>query len=647
MILLRRLHIVNWMYYSVQTIELEQSNLLSGPTGSGKSSIVDALQVILLGEINSRHFNRSATGGKSDRSVVTYLRGRFSDSEWKRMDKAFSSYIVADFIDEQNKEVFCYGVVFDLAEDNQHDKDYFYIGKEFNLEWAVKSHGGGKVALSRKDFKNEVKTLGVPMKLFAPAEYKSDLLIRLGIYDDHYFDVFRSAVAYVPLEKIEDFIVRNICHMEDNIDVPGMRTAIHEYQRMQSDMADFLSRQKKLSEIKSIYDEYSSRLETLESQEYIIARAKVDALREEQLAAETQMGVLEDERADFGRQEEELETLKSEKTLRQAELIKLIDDDPEKRRKEELKGRLDACNESISKREKQRDNYVLLLGQRLTAWTRQLNALLEAAEELGLDRTEIKGAMRTLELYQQYSKETFGDLDVLALGEANTRLERLRGSVLGVQLNLKTLRDDARRRVEGYSIQLKALEEGVKSYPKDLLALKAHLYDALVEKYGEDATLDILADLITITDSAWVNVIEGYLRRQKMYLLTKPEHYSEALKVFRIYSREKKCYSYRLINTGSILCENMSVLDNSLAAVIESEHSAAARYIEYLLGRVERVDSIDIVGGRRTAITADGMLYSGFTAARMNEDDWRMKYIGQASIALQIEEIQRLYEEEE
>ena len=68
------------MYYSIQTIDLQQSNLLSGQTGSGKSSIVDALQVILLGEINSRYFNRSATGNKSDRNIVTYLRGRFSDS---------------------------------------------------------------------------------------------------------------------------------------------------------------------------------------------------------------------------------------------------------------------------------------------------------------------------------------------------------------------------------------------------------------------------------------------------------------------------------------------------------------------------------------------------------------------------------------
>lgn len=53
MIWMRRMYIVNWMYYGIQTIEWERSNLLTGITGSGKSSLIDALKVVILGE-NSR-----------------------------------------------------------------------------------------------------------------------------------------------------------------------------------------------------------------------------------------------------------------------------------------------------------------------------------------------------------------------------------------------------------------------------------------------------------------------------------------------------------------------------------------------------------------------------------------------------------------
>ena len=61
MIWMKRLHIINWMYYGIQTVEIDKSNLLTGITGSGKSSLIDALQVVMLGE-TGRFFNRSATG---------------------------------------------------------------------------------------------------------------------------------------------------------------------------------------------------------------------------------------------------------------------------------------------------------------------------------------------------------------------------------------------------------------------------------------------------------------------------------------------------------------------------------------------------------------------------------------------------------
>lgn len=107
MIILRRFHVINWMYYGIQTVEFDGSNLISGPTGSGKSSIVDALQIVLMGEIGTRYFNRSATGSKSDRTIITYLRGKYHESEYKRANKAFSSYLAADFYDEVNREEFC------------------------------------------------------------------------------------------------------------------------------------------------------------------------------------------------------------------------------------------------------------------------------------------------------------------------------------------------------------------------------------------------------------------------------------------------------------------------------------------------------------------------------------------------------------
>lgn len=646
MIWIRRLHVINWMYYGVQSIELEGSNLLTGITGSGKSSMIDALQVVMMGEANSRYFNRSATGSKSDRTIVTYLRGKYHDSGYKRKDKAFSSYLAADFYDELNRDEFCYGVAFDLAEDNTVEKDFFYVGKKFQREWALKPLGDKKAARSRKEFKGEMKERGIPLKLFTPGEYKQDLLVRLGIYDEHFFQVFRTAVAYVPLDKIEDFIVKNICHMEDNIDVQGMKSAIHEYQRMQRDMADFQERQRRLEEIKGIYDEFFARSETLRTQDYIIQRACVDRLREEQLAAEASKSDTENEYDLRTKEDNRLKALIQEKETRHTELVQQIAGDPTAKRQEELRVNLNACSQKMQECKGYRDKQLLLLGQRLAAWKRLLFEAAESPAAEELNRAELAWLSRVFELYGQYNKDNFTSLDSLALSEANNRLEQLRNQALVLQTSWKSLRDEAKRRAEGYRAQLRELEKGVKSYPADLLALKTHLQDVLSQQNGMSVQVSILADLISITDAAWVNVTEGYLRRQRLYLLVLPKHYQEAVLIFKKYSRENKCYQYRLVNTGGVLAERLEVFDNSLAKIIDADQPAARKYVDYLLGRVERVENIEKVSGRRTALTVDGMLYSGFTAARMNEDDWRMKYIGQDSIRRQIEEISRLLDEE-
>lgn len=49
---LKKILLINWLYFSKEIIEVGDVNFLTGKNGAGKSTVIDALQIVLLGETN-------------------------------------------------------------------------------------------------------------------------------------------------------------------------------------------------------------------------------------------------------------------------------------------------------------------------------------------------------------------------------------------------------------------------------------------------------------------------------------------------------------------------------------------------------------------------------------------------------------------
>lgn len=76
---LKKILLINWLYFSKELIEVSDVNFLTGKNGAGKSTVIDALQIVLLGETNARNFNQAANE-KSQRTLDGYLRADMDEN---------------------------------------------------------------------------------------------------------------------------------------------------------------------------------------------------------------------------------------------------------------------------------------------------------------------------------------------------------------------------------------------------------------------------------------------------------------------------------------------------------------------------------------------------------------------------------------
>ena len=133
---LKKILLINWLYFSKELIEVSDVNFLTGKNGAGKSTVIDALQIVLLGETNARNFNQAANE-KSQRTLDGYLRADMDENNpYSRRGKDFSSYIACEFQDEVEGTSFVTGVVFDCRSDGRN---------AFSFTWGLCR----KIALSR------------------------------------------------------------------------------------------------------------------------------------------------------------------------------------------------------------------------------------------------------------------------------------------------------------------------------------------------------------------------------------------------------------------------------------------------------------------------------------------------------------------
>lgn len=602
----------NWHYINEKILSFhDEINFFTGHSGSGKSTVLDALQIVLYADTNGRGFFNKAAKEDSDRSLIEYLRGMKVVQENNEIgylrNKNFSTTIVLEFQDTQTSKVQSLGVIFDVdVSVNDVNRMFFWHAGEL----LSNHYRDNEKALSISELKSYLQgNYSKEDYSFSRTneKFRNELYSNYfgGLHPKHFPALFKKAIPFKMDMKLEDFVKNYIC-TEHDIHMEDMQDSVAQYTRLKRRLEDTRKEISLLTDIKEQYGRYRLQGNQLDQYQYHLDKLDITTI------------------------ERRMERLRYQQGAYQADIKVLLQSIQELEQEiKGLQGQRDEVafaiqNSGYEHLEAELDN----LNQMLELLYRNKAAHDKMAAGLGA-WLEIEGLEQSLvELITQLNTEQVSGADIVnlktQLTELRQGLEEEKGELTGELSELKLKLTDTNK-------QMNLLKNGQKAYPNYLLEAKDFIAKELEQAYEQQITVDILADVIELKDERWLNAVEGYMGNNKLSLMVAPEYAGAALKLYQQLD-PKKYHRVAVIDTEQVLQNLRPSLPGSLAEEIEAKSSYSKAYIDFLLGGVIKCDTMEELRKNKSGITSDCVLYQGYKLQHINPKNYMEEaYIGGSS----------------
>lgn len=611
----------NWHYIDRKILSFnEEINFFTGHSGSGKSTVIDAMQIVLYANTDGRGFFNKAAADDSDRSLIEYLRGMVNigennESQYLR-NKNFSSTIVLEFVETGSQKKQCVGVVFDVeTATNGIGRLFFWhagglLENHYRADRRCLTTSEIREYLQRT-FSQEEFYCGPSNERFRRQLYNSYLG---GLDMEKFPRLFRRAIPFKMNIRLEDFVKEYIC-MEQDIHIEDLQESVMQYGKMRSKIEETMEEVRHLQEIEAEYQDYAQKREEAASCAY-----QIDKLEMLQMKAKLQE--FTDRRTDLG------ETLNE-----QAQDTKKLEDEQEKLQKEYEKVILQIAESGYTALETELIN----INETLARLENSKAKWQKTAAGLKVWKDVDAAPNQTLWDIDRFvgNKITEGELNRLKEGLAEIR-EELEEERRDTDSRLRAVKKEEKAARE----ELKELKQGKKAYPREVEEARYELRNRLYERCGKQVNVQILADLLDIRDERWHNAVEGYLGNNKLLLVVEPAYAKDAMEIYREMDR-KKFYRAAVLDTERVMEGQFLAKEGSLAQEVIAKEDYVRAYIHFFLGNVMKCETVDQLRKYKIGITADCVLYHSFRLQHINPENYtRRAYIGETSMRMRIRRLE-------
>ena len=620
MITLERIRLVNWHNFDDEVIEIGNRCLLAGDNGSGKSTVIDAIQYVMAANLRMARFNSAVDERRGGgRDLMGYVRCKLGSesTEYRRGDTVSHVMLQWHCVTDtgvggpnRSDKSFSCGVCIEAYKDN-HYNEHFWIGPysaesasglkkilgsnrgaDFNhIVPAIKEinvRGEKGEPLNFRQFKNILEENNIydhPTK----KDYIRDLTNRLGVFKrqtevNPYLDSLTRSIGFKPLDSIDQFVCDFILD-ENPVSIQDMKQNLENYKEAERQAKMAVRKITALKKINAKAAEWRNYDGLIVKQEYLKLKIELENEKQKRESA-SRLLVETQNKLDFASREitsikqKRLDTEQERRALEQS-----IAANDAHRLYEEIRARIDRLEQGLAEEEKKAGRFKDLKSQ--------CEALLNRELLRGEYKEDFDGESASLiNEAAQYKNEAY---------EAGRK------------------KDEAATLLREIRSELSDLERGILRYPDAPRELKNALEKAGIEAH-------FLAEAAEITDPTWVDAVEGWLNTRRFAILVDPANFQKALEV---YDRLPRSVSGAFIPNIEKM-RNAVARQGSLAEIVKAEGYARI-YIDYTIGKVMKSDLANLKT-YDSAVTKECMTYTNHTASRIREETYSRHYLGRAAL---------------
>lgn len=616
--LLTKIYLINWYLFGEQLINIDGHTAILGANGAGKSSLIDAIQTVMLG--GDSRFIRYNPGvdERSRRSLLSYTLGVWKEAENSgeiKLRDSCHSYAVLEFKSNTSDAVVTIGLGIEAQWPSKADIKTHFVLKAIPIkrEFFI---APDDTPFSPKEFVRQMKQRFESSFIHYDTHesFLNGAMYHLSsngikFHPDKFRRNFRNALIFKKIDSVEQFVKEYVLE-ERPVDAKKLKKSLDVFREIKERSEETEKRINQLKNIENIISEVERHMLASLQNKHIAFTASAKKFSEKISLLQSKVDELNKKWDSYLSEKERLNEDKKFIDIKITKLTINLHSDSKYVKLTELRKDIEHKTDRLRETKGRLHKNISDIKDAFSMADRYLHFKYPETDNY---QTIYENA-KILQDFVHKEKTKTGE----KIAEKSYRLTVLNKDILMLE-----------KQIEG-------LRNGRVPLPEHYANLRDILNNALKKAGYSDEVIPV-CDFITVIDKSWQTAIETYLGDNRFSLVIHPDRFLFCLHIYRQCKESLQVYGAKIVDIEKCLKETKTPLKGSLAEEIAIDHDidnqiklsadrlteikqGALKYIHLLLGNVIKAETEEDLRLHRRSIMKDCTLFANYSVQRLRPE---------------------------